>query len=54
MKAVFKVALFAMLGDGNTVAVIIEYFLVVIVAAALWPMTFKPLNRFFEKRKANK
>ena len=54
LKAVFKVALFAMLGDGNTVAVIIEYFLVVIVAAALWPMTFKPLNRFFEKRKANK
>ena len=54
LKAVFKAALFAMLGDGNTVAVIIEYFLVVIVAAALWPMTFKPLNRFFEKRKASK
>ena len=49
LKSFFKMALFALLGDGSIPALIIEYFLVVIVAALLFPMTFKPLNKLFAK-----
>ncbi len=51
LKTLFKIALFAVLGDGSIPALIIEYFLVIIVATALVPMTFKPLNILFTKRK---
>ena len=49
LKSFFKMALFALLGAGSIPALIIEYFLVVIVAALLFPMTFKPLNKLFAK-----
>ena len=49
LKSVFKIILFALLGNGSIPSLIIEYFLVVIVAAMLVPMTFKPLNKLFAK-----
>lgn len=54
LKALFKLALFALLGQDNIAALIIEYFLVIVVAATLVPMTFKPLNKLFAKKSDSK